>query len=201
MSDAYVIAVDGLSVLRDLQTIPNEVKRAALQALNKTLSRTRTSSARVMREQVNFPARYLSGEDGRLAITKKATSGDLEGVITGRERPTSLARFLASGSVGGKNGVSVQVAPGMARRSKRMFLVRLRAGNADLDTKSNLGLAIRLKPGERVEGKHKMVKFGKGLYLLFGPSVAQVFASVADDEAPGAAAFLETEFLRIMDLN
>lgn len=200
MTDAYVVAIDGLSALRGLNEIPNDVKRAALQAVNRTLSRTRTSSARIMREQVNFPARYLSGQDGRLAITKKATSDDLEGVITGRERPTSLARFVSSGSVGNKRGVTVSVAPGIARRSKRMFLVRLRAGTADLDTQSNLGLAIRLKPGERVDGKRKMVQFGKGLYLLYGPSIAQVFASVADDEAPGAAEFLESEFLRLMEL-
>lgn len=201
MSETYIVAVDGLSALRSLETIPNEVKRAALQAVNKTLQRTRTSAARAIREQVNFPAQYLSGENGRLAITKRATGDDLEGVISGRFRATSLARFVTSGTVGNrKAGVRVEVAPGFAKRSKRMFLIRLRAGTADLDTKSNLGLAIRLKPGETVQHKHKAVKMG-GLTLLFGPSVNQVFATVADDEAPEAAAFLETEFLRLMDLN
>lgn len=196
----YVVAVDGLSALRDLETLPQAVKRAALQAVNKTIDRGRAESARRIREQVNFPARYLSGQDGRLAVTKRASGDDLEGRITGRFRATSLARF-ASGSVGSRRGVRVEVAPGFAKRSRRMFLVRLRAGQeADLDTRSNLGLAIRLKPGERVEHKHKMVAMGRGLYLLYGPSVNQVFAGVANDISPELAGFLEAEFLRLMEL-
>jgi len=199
-NDTYVVAVDGLSALRDLETIPNAVKRAALQAVNKTVTRTRTSSARAMREQVKFPARYLSGEDGRLAITKRATAESLEGSITGRFRPTSLARFVTSGAVGRRTGVRIEVAPGFAKFMRRAFLIRLRAGTADLDTTSNLGLAIRLKPGERIENKKKMIQMSGNLYLLYGPSVSQVFATVAEDEAPGAADYLEAEFLRLMEL-
>jgi hypothetical protein len=197
--DSYVVAVTGISALRDLETIPDEMKRAALQAVNKTLARTRTSAAREMRQQVNFPARYLSGADGRLTISKQATGGDLEGAITARFRPTSLARFASGGNLR-KAGVRVEVAPGFARFMKRAFLIKLRVGNDDLDTRSNIGLAIRLKPGEVLHNKIKMVKLSKGLFLLFGPSVDQVFATVADDEAPAAGEFLETEFLRLMEL-
>lgn len=199
-ADTYVVAVDGLSALRSLESIPNEVKRAALQALNKTLDRTRTSSATEIQKQVAFPARYLSGQDGRLQVSKRATADDLEGAITGRFRPTSLARF-ASSSTPNVKGVSVEVAPGFAKFMKRAFLVRLRAGTADLDTKSNLGLAIRLKPGEQINNKHRMIKLKGNLYLLYGPSVSQVFATVAEAEAPLAADFLEREFLRLMDLH
>lgn len=201
MSDTYVVAVDGLSALRTLESIPNEVKRAALQAVNKATRDGRASSARAMREQVNFSARYLSGNDGRLAITKQATQNDLEAVITGRFRPTSLARFVTGGTVGGRNGVRVQVAPGFAKYMRRAFLIRLRAGTADLDTKSNLGLAIRLRPGENINNKKSIVRLQGNLALLYGPSVSQVFAGVANDEAPGIAEKLEQEFLRLMDLN
>ncbi len=196
----YVVAVEGLSALRDLETLPTQVKLAAQRAVNRTIDRARTSSARRMREQVNFPARYLSGEDGRLAISQRATGDNLEARITGRFRPTSLARFVTAGSLGSRRaGVRVEVAPGFAKRSRRMFLIRLRAGTAELDTKSNLGLAIRLKPGERIE--HKARQIGKtGLYLLYGPSVDQVFRTVADDVAPEAADDLEAEFLRLMEL-
>lgn len=200
MSDTYVVAVDGLSALRTLESVPDEVKRAALQAVNKTATRTRTSSARSMRDQVNFPPSYLSPSGGRLTITKQATQGDLEAEITGRFRPTSLARFVTSGAVGSRNGVRVEVAPGFAKFMRRAFLIRLRAGTADLDTKSNLGLAIRLRPGETINNKKKMIKLNGNLALLFGPSVSSVFAGVADDEAPGAAEYLEQEFLRLMDL-
>jgi len=198
MSEAYVIAVDGLSALRSIDQIPAEVKRAALQAINKTADRARTSSARRIREQVNLPARYLAPSGGRLGITSRATANNLEAVITGRRRATSLARF-SSGSVGGKS-VRVEVAPGFAKLMKRAFLIRLRAGSADLDTRSNLGLAIRLKPGERIQNKHKIVQMGNGLTLLYGPAINQIFATVAEDVSPEAAEFLEAEFLRLMDL-
>lgn len=199
MNDSYVVAVEGISALRDIETLPADVKRAAMQAVNKTVQRGRTKAARRIREQVAFPARYLSGKDGRLAITKKATADDLEGVITGRHRPTSLARFTTSGTVGGRNGVRVSVAPGFARMMRRAFLIRLRAGSANLDTKSNMGLAIRLRPGETIKNKKRVVQMGN-LHLLYGPSIDQIFRSVADEEAPEMADFLETEFLRLMEL-
>lgn len=199
--DAYVVAVDGLSAFRDLETIPGDVQLAALQAVNTTLRRTRTASAREMRQQVNFPASYLSGQGGRLAISKQATRADLEGVITGRWRPTSLARFAKSSTPNTRKGISVEVAPGFARFMRRAFLIRLRAGAADLDTKSNLGLAIRLKPGEAIHNKRVMVKLKGNLYLLYGPSVSQVFRTVAEDQAPDAADFLQSEFLRLMELD
>lgn len=200
MTDAYVIAVDGLAATRTLDSIPREIAIAAYRAINKTADRTRARSARAMREQVNFPARYLSGKDGRLAVSKKARADDLEAVVTGRHRPTSLARFSTSGTPG-QQGVRVQVAPGFARFMRRAFLIRLRAGDADLDTRSNLGLAIRLRPGERPENKKKMVQMGNGLWILYGPAVSQVFRTVADDEAPGAAQYLEQEFSRLMELD
>jgi hypothetical protein len=200
MSDTYVIAVDGLSAYRTLDTLPTEVKRAALQAVNRTAERARTASARSIREQVNFPARYLSGSQGRLTLDRAKDYESPEAVITGRFRPTSLARFVTSGRVGGTNGVRLEVAPGFAKRSRRMFLIRLPAGSGTTDTKSNMGLAIRLRPGEAIDHKHRMVAMSRGLYLLFGPSVNQVFSTVAADQAPGAADFLEGEFLRLMEL-
>lgn len=196
----YVVAVNGLSAMRDLEDIPADVTRAALQAINRTLARTRTSSGRAMREQVNFPARYLTGEDGRLSITKQATSDDLEGRITGRFRATSLARFSSGGTPGKRTGVRVEVAPGFAKFMRSAFLIRLRAGSDDLDTRSNLGLALRLKPGERVQNKARMIQMKSGLYLLYGPGVDQIFRTVAADEAPEAADFLEREFLRLLEV-
>lgn len=200
MAGAYVVAVDGLDALKDIESLPKEIVTAARQAVNKTVRRTRASSARNIRRQVNLPARYVSGQKGRLTIGKLAQGNDLEASIRGRERPTSLAQFVSAGSVGRKGGVSVQVKPGETRRMPRAFLIKLRAGTGSIDTKFNLGLAMRLRPGETVRNKRQFVKLAKNLYLLYGPSVNQVFASVANEEAPGAATYLEKEFLRLMDL-
>jgi len=200
MSETYVVAVDGLSALRSFEEIPANITRAAVMAVNKTVDRTRASSARAMRAQVNFPARYLSGNDSRLAVTQRASRENIAAMITGRFRPTSLARFAKGTpeSTRKAGGVRVEVAPGFAKFMKRAFLIRLRAGAEDL---SNIGLAIRLKPGESPQNKKKMVQMQNGLWLLYGPSIDQVFRTVADDEAPGAADFLEQEFSRLMELN
>src|SRR5690606_33603498 len=93
MAISYVVAVEGLSALHSLDDMPADVLTAASRAINDTVRRGRAAGAREIRRQVNFPARYLSGSEGRLKVTKFATPGSLVGVITGRHRPTSLARF------------------------------------------------------------------------------------------------------------
>lgn len=198
--DAYVVAIEGLEALRDLEQLPARILRAARQAVNKTTERTRAASAREIREQVNFPARYLSGQDGRLSIIKRASGDELTGIIRGRARPTSLARFMVGSGVG-QRGVSVAVKPGGARFLPRAFAIRLRAGSANVDTKSNLGLAVRTENGERPRGAYKPKEIGPGLWLLYGPAINQVFRTVAEEQRPDAEDFLEREFLRLLDVD
>lgn len=199
---AYLVAVEGLDAITSLDEIPAKVRRAARAAVNKATDRARTASAREIRQQINFPARYLDPSEGRLFVSQKATNNNLEAKITGRLRPTSLARFARGNPQPGDGaGVAVQVSAGGATRNlPRAFVIRLRAGSAALDTKSNLGLAIRTKNGEPPRGAYKPTKLGQNLWLLYGPSVAQVFKSVRSDVAPDTADFLEKEFLRLMDL-
>lgn len=196
MSDGYIIAVQGLNSL-PAEPLPR-VAENAVKAINRTLERTRTGAARRMREQVGFAANYLSGSNGRLTITRKAQKGDLEGIITGRHRPTSLARFAVGGRVGRRAGARVMVKPGLATRLDKAFFVNLRSGNTD--TKNNLGLAIRLPEGKRPSSAYKPTQLGKNLWLLYGPSVDQVFDDVATDMGPETLDFLEAEFLRLMGI-
>lgn len=190
---SYVVAVEGLSSLSDIQNLDENILLRARQAINRTTERARTRSDKEMRKQIAFPARYLSS---RLTVSKKASGRNLQAVITGRDRPTSLARFAKNKDVSSarrKGGVSVTVSPGQTRFMGGAFLMQLRGGN--------LGLAIRLKQGQSLRNKRKLASAGKGLYILYGPSVDQVFRSVADEyAAPDAADFLEREFLRLMEL-
>jgi hypothetical protein len=201
----YAVFAEGLDELVDLKEIKASIRRAALQAINKTADRIRTRAASEIRKQVNFPASYLNPSAGRLTVSQRATGDHLEARIRARTRATSLARFSA-GSVGRAGGVRVEVAPGRSKFMRRAFLIRLRAGNADLDTRSNLGLAIRLRPGESLTNKTKAIKMQKNLYLLYGPSVDQVFLAsdekhgVAIDLAPEAVDLMEREFMRLVDL-
>lgn len=193
----YAVAVEGLDQLKDFENLSETIVTSARQAINRSLDRTRTRSARLIAMQVNFSARYLSQSEGRLKVSRKASGRHLEGAIVGRHRPTSLARFARGGAVN-KAGVTVEVKPGSARFMKRAFLIKLRRGTGDIETQHNMGLAIRLRTGETIKNKRQMVKLSGNLYLLYGPSVDQVFNKVRDEVAPEAFDFLESEFLRLM---
>lgn len=196
MSAPYVVVVGGLSDIKgDVASLPDRIRAAAKLSINSTLRHTRTAAAADILAQVNFGAAYLN-QDNRLAVTRFATDENLSGVITGRSRPTSLARFATQTG----KGISIQVKPGSARFARRAFFIKLRQGAGDIETKSNLGLAIRLKPGESVTNKKKLIKLSGNLYLLYGPSVDQVFADVAEQKAPDAALYLEKEFIRLLEL-
>lgn len=202
MADDFAIVVEGMSSLRDIENLPPRIVRAARAAVNKTVDFGRADSARMIRREVAFPARYLSGQNGRLAITKRAQGADLEGIITGRFRPTSLARFARGTpeSTRRRKGVTVTVKPGTPRFMAKAFLIRLRAGSAGIDTQHNLGLAVRLKPGETIRNKRYQMAQWKGLTFLYGPSVDQVFDDVAESNSDKLAEHLEREFNRLLEL-
>lgn len=195
----FIVAVSGLAEAANFDEAKRGLKLAALRALNRVADRTRTRSADAIRAQVNFPPSYLNPKGGRLVVTQRATSTKLEARIRGRDRPTSLARF-ASGSTRGP--VRLEVKPGLSKFVRRAFLIKLRSGNSDINTRSNLGLAIRLKDGETLQNKRTQVKIARGLYLLYGPSVNQVFEAVAKAEAEGREIGdeFEREFFRLLEL-
>lgn len=194
----YVVAIEGLSL--DAKEIDAEILAAARDAINKTAERSRTQADRAIRAQVKFPAQYLSPSQGRLTVSKRASArnDDLRATITGRQKATSLARFVVGATKPNAEGVSVEVHPGKAKFMKKAFLIRLPSFGGE--TQSNLGIAVRLKPGESLRKKAKKVKSEKNLYLLYGPSVDQVFRTVADDISPASAEFLEAEFQRLLKL-
>jgi hypothetical protein len=192
----------------DLRSLETPQRRRALAlAINKITRDSRAKAAATIRKQVNLPASYVAPSQGRLAVVQQANQSRLEGVIRARGRNTSLARYArtASGGVGARGGVYVSVKPGSSRYLKRAFLIRLRQGDAMTDTQSNLGLAMRLKPGETLRGKINFVRMRNGLYLLYGPSVHQMLMSasgdgIAKDMEPEILRTLTDEFLRLMDL-
>lgn len=205
MANNYAVLVEGLRTLQEFHEVRDEIRLAAVRAINTSADRGRTQAARAIRDEVNLPATYLNPSAKRLYVSKRAQRNDLEARIRARTRATSLARFVTGTTRINKAGVRVEVAPGRARFLKRAFLVRLPAGRASVDTKSNLGLAVRLRPGESLRNKTDVRRLDKGLYLLYGPSVDQVFkardgSGVAEDIAPGIGQFLEGEFIRLMDV-
>lgn len=205
MADQFAVFMDGLEVdlLEGLDSKSRH--RAAVRAINKIARDARAEAARKIRDQVNLPARYVSPSQKRFYVSKQAQGRSLEARITAQGRATSLAQFIPGGARKGQRGVHVEVAPGKARLMKKAFVIPLRQGNASVDTKYNLGLAIRLRPGERLQNKTFAKRVESGLYLLYGPSVSQVFRAndgtgVASDMAPEVANDLTAEFLRLLDI-
>lgn len=206
MSGNFALVIEGLGALEDFRRLGRDVKVNAVRAINSTLETQRARAAKLIALQINLPAAYLAPAQGRLTVAQKATRASLEGRIRARGRPTSLARFVTGGAaVGKRGGVSLEVKPGQASFMRRAFLIRLPQGSGSVETKFNAGLAIRLRHGESLQNKVSQVKIAKGLYLLYGPSVQQVFLDnrgngVADDITGETAEKLEDEFLRLMGL-
>lgn len=203
--ETFVFAVNGVESLRELQGLPDDIEGWKAMAVNKAARDGRTMADRRIRDQVNFSASYLAPSQKRLFVSKMAKKGDAEAVITARGRPTSLARFATSKS--STQGVTVQVSPGKSVYMKRAFMIKLRAGTDAIETRFNMGLAVRLKPGESLRNKKTLVQMKSNLYILYGPSVSQVFLDqtekkgVSVDITPDVLDDMEREFLRLMELD
>lgn len=198
---ARITAVNLLEIDEFLAAQPEATRTAARIAINDVTGRKAVPRMRrAMREEVNFPKGYLEDPD-RFGQTKKATNADLTAAITARFRPTSLARFSDDSPEGARRtgGVRVKVnASGAGKRIEGAFFVRLRRG-ADKQDGFNTGIAIRLKPGQTIRGRKKGsqgIQLAPDLYLLYGPSVDQVFREVSVAESPAVADDLQREFIR-----
>lgn len=199
----YAVVVEGLADLGVLKELPDNTLLDAARAINKVLPSIRTESARRILGQINFPNSYLNPGAKRLYVSRLATRGKLEGAITARRRPTSLARFVTGNLQDKQVGVTVQVSKGgKTENLKRAFVIRL---NGNADTQGNFGLAIRLPKGKAMTNRKSAVRMANGLYLLYGPSVQQVFLDnqgegVAEDMVPLALEKLGDEYTRLFDL-
>lgn len=181
-----------------LAETPDVARRAMSIALNDVVGGPGLATMRrAISSEIAFEKSYLN--DDRLGVTQRASPSRLEVKVTGRHRPTSLARFVTRGVVGGKGGVAVRVKTGSGARSmKNAFLVRLRAGGGISDDNFNVGLAVRLKPGQTLNKTHKIVSYlAPNTPLLYGPSIEQVLrVSVAADVVPKVAEDVAVEFFR-----
>lgn len=192
-----------------LESQPATTRKAAQLAINDVVRKTYARSKREIMRQVNLSASYLDGRDGRdprLKIIQFATEDDLRAVIQARRRATSLNRFdarqmYAPAKGGGRKKAGVSVRVGNSRKNiPKAFFVKLKAGTED---GGNLGIAIRVPSSEGVTGRRfRGVPFGGSdprntdVYLLYGPSVQQVFDDVAVEQEGWAQDRLEAEFAR-----
>ena len=178
-----------------LAAAPDITRRSAALALNDVLGGQGLARFRkAVAAEVAFPPGYV---DDKIEVAQKATPTRLVASLVGRQRPTSLARFATSGALG-KAGITVRV-KGSSVFMKDAFLVRLNQGASISDDGYNVGLAIRLKPGQVLNKKDtsRMVHLEKNVVLLYGPSVDQILRNeAADAESPEIVDAIATEFFR-----
>ena len=176
------------------ERFPVITRQAMSIALNETARGPAIKAAkRNIMAQINFPDGYL---DTRVNFTRASTPYNLEARIEGRDRPTSLARFVPFGTpvVKGRGavtgGTSVMVKRGLSQRFPTGFLFELK--------NHNIGFALRVKAGSVVHGvqRYKPKRLFKDVYLLYGPSVDQTLTDVADQIAEEVTSDIATEFHR-----
>lgn len=201
----FEITFDGRADIGTLDA--TAVRRAASRALNRVARDTRSEVAKRVREEINLPASYVSPSSGRLSTLPPATPDFLQTGVEAARRNTSLARFVSAKRRLGRSGVAVNVKPGQSAFLERAFLLPLPQGfGPTTDGPKNLGLAIRLRKGETLSSTFAAKRIGnRGLYLLYGPAVAQAFennagSGIKRDIEPEVEEQLEREFLRLLDL-
>lgn len=170
------------------EALPDIAQKAMSMAINQVADRDGLALLKSdMRDQVNFTKDYV---DGHLRVVRRASRSSLEAVIRGRDRPTSLARFARGQTPAStrRTGVRVTVRGSKTEKLKKAFLVNLRNGNT--------GLAVRIKEGESLRNSGAAVKLANNLYLLYGPSVDQVFRGVAKDNSAAIGQLVTKQFLR-----
>ena len=186
-------------------TMPERTDKALRLAVNAaSLYGARLGKKRIMAE-VNRSDAYLGNPkslNSKLAITKTARTGDLESIVTANHRLASLAGFATTPVNFGKPKTAIRVR--VARGGKtavmnRAFFIRLKKDKVLTEDTYNLGLAMRLKPGEKVNNKHSFRSGKSNIAVLYAPSVEQMFNRIAPEIADEVMNFAETEFLRQFD--
>lgn len=186
-----VLATGLDDVAKFFEDLPDIAEQAAVYAINDTADRQGLSAIRrEMRKEIDFPTGYLESPD-RMRVSKRASKGSLEAVVTARDRPTSLARFAAGQTAQNTRGRGVRVkisAGGGGKILREAFVINLKNGNR--------GVAVRVKDGSSLRNSSKAVEIGKNLFLLYGPSVDQVFSGVIDQDKIQLDDILTNQFLR-----
>ncbi|MFP3979167.1 phage tail protein [Marinobacter sp. KMM 10035] len=173
-----------------IQATVRAAEKAQFRAVNRVASKFRTSASKTIRDQVRLPAAYVNDN---LKVSQKATQNNPVAIISGRKRPTRLARYgakqlarsakAATGdqlrgiSTGKKQaGVSVAVSrKGSRKKMRKAFLLPLR--NAGV-----MGVFVRTGSGQ------------KDIEHLYGPSVDQVFRGLREKLKPDISKELVKEY-------
>lgn len=192
------VTTRGIDGLNDLARLEPNLAPWLSQEVNRVTRSTRTRVARQVLAEANLPTGYVAPRNRRLQIVQNATPRNPEAIIEAEGRATSLTRYVISTS---GQGLAVNIRGGGVRRFRRAFQFRGRT-DATTDTGSGGALfALRVRKGTRLRGSYAARQVDDTLYLLFGPSVAQIVLAndgtgVFRDVEEPTADLLELRFLQ-----
>ncbi|MBL4781794.1 MAG: hypothetical protein JKX92_06085 [Porticoccaceae bacterium] len=194
-SDLKVIRLSG--VADKLRELGQQAEQVAADVVNDTAKFAYDLGRESILDDVLFPSGYLDS-GGRFAIGQKATTRKPEATIRARDRATSLARFVVGNPKPyARGGVRVRVKrKGTATTLNRAWVTGL--------NKNNRGLAIRVPKGGSIAGRKQGTRglpvlrkdAHSSTYLLYGPSVNQVFKGNAKSLAPEISEYMAASFTR-----
>lgn len=193
--------VRGLDRLADYyRRYPEIAERAGTTATNDAAAHALALARRAVRQDANLTASYINDPD-KLRVARKAGRVSGEAVVLANARPISLARYAPAGQgFGRQRGVTVRVKRGGAsKHMRKAFLIPLKQGSHSVDTGAgvyNRGLALRLPEGQTIKNKRvaKKLKGGGNTWLLYGPSVHQIFRQSLPEVAAETSDYFERRF-------
>lgn len=182
-------------------TMPERTDKALRLAVNAASLHGARMAKKQMLAEVNRTSAYIGNPkniNAKLAIVKTARAGDLESIVRAQHRPASLAGFSDSPVSFGRPKAPIRVRVGRSKtvEMKRAFFIRLKRGAALSEDNYNLGIAMRLKPGEKVNNKNVHVSGNSRYAVLYGPSVEQMFNRITPEITDEVLDYAEREFLR-----
>ena len=183
-------------VAEQLRDLGDAAGRISADVVNDTVDFAFDRSKELILDDVMFPSGYLE-LGNNFQIKQRATESKPVASITARHRATSLARFVVgSPQPYARGGVKIRIRRGGATHMRNAWVTGLNKGNR--------GVATRVRPGGTIPGRKKgtrglpvLRKDERGTtYLLYGPSVNQVFEDVSGDVKPEVAEYMSDQFFR-----
>ena len=194
-SDLKVIRLSGMA--EKLRELGEQAGQVAADVVNDTAKFAYDKGRDSILDDVLFPPGYLD-VGGRFVISKKATTSNPEATIRARDRATSLSRFVVGNPKPyARGGVRVRVKrKGTAKVLNRAWVTGLK--------NNNRGLAMRVPKGAGIAGRRHgarglpvLRKDGNSAtYLLYGPSVNQVFKGNSASLMPEISEYMSDSFSR-----
>lgn len=194
---------DNISILSNkIKATDEQINQAASQAINRTLTFSRRLSVREITSEVNLQSSYVSRN---MRIAQRASPNKLIGIVRTNTKVTLLTRYPHRKTAKGIS-IAVNRAEGYRTIRSAFRVTNLRRSGASGIAVKNRNAAEIFKRGIHPATPPKRRKLQrvlrnarlnpKGITVLHGRSINDLFLSVRNDIRPRYIRFLNLDFQR-----